>query len=404
MKINKKYFSIDYLIGFLLLLTGGSVPYVFNRNLITISLFLFLISTLFIYSDKIKRKTFNLMIISSLSVVFFLVINFFLASEGQSFIKFGFLFLCFLIALFTLIYFEVKQVSILSVLRFCFQVIMIHSLLNFFAYPFLKNNLVEIVNPFNEYTCSTFNYIFYYMPDRYQIIELGSLFCRNQGLFWEPGVLQIFLNFLFFIDAFVLKRISKVNIALIICAIILTYSTTGIVILAFQLIVFFWKQIKKNILIAPILIALFIPFYQILQDNVESKMSGENDVSAQVRMFDLVQQMLIVIDNPLTGIGLDDQVYKIKRSHYSINVEEIDYESLEKGSTNSLVFLMAAGGIPFSIYVIYALCSQRIIHNQKWLFIFIFILSVMSEPVLLKPFFLLFIMSGCMELFKKISW
>ena len=82
---------------------------------------------------------------------------------------------------------------------------MYHSLLNFFAYPFIKGDLLVITNPFNEYTCSTFHYLFYYMPSRNELSSFSSLFCRNQGLFWEPGVLQIFLNLLFFIDAFVNK-------------------------------------------------------------------------------------------------------------------------------------------------------------------------------------------------------
>ena len=115
---------------------------------------------------------------------------------------------------------------------------------------------------------------------------------------------------------------------LTILAIILTYSSTGIIILAIQLVVFFWAQLKKNILIAPILIALAIPFYQLLEQNLEHKMVGEGSTSAQVRMFDLVQQAVIAIDNPITGLGLDDQIYKTKRSEYSVNIAQLDYESL----------------------------------------------------------------------------
>ena len=94
---------------------------------------------------------------------------------------------------------------------------------------------------------------------------------------------------------------------------------------------FFWAQIRRNILIAPILIALTIPFYQLMQQNVENKMIGEGSTSAQVRMFDLVQQLVLTVDNPITGVGLDDQVYKTQRSKYSLNVAQLDYESLRKG-------------------------------------------------------------------------
>ena len=64
----------------------------------------------------------------------------------------------------------------------------------------------------------------------------GFEFCRNQGLFWEPGVLQIFLNLFFFLEAFIYKRNRWL---LIIGFVILgTYSTTGILILIGQLAIF----------------------------------------------------------------------------------------------------------------------------------------------------------------------
>ena len=217
------------------------------------------------------------------------------------------------------------------------------------------------------------------------------------------GVANLF-KLIVFIDAFVNKSQKKITVWLTILAVIATYSTTGIVILAVQLVVFFWAQIRRNILIAPILIALTIPFYQLMQQNIEYKMVGEGSTSAQVRMFDLVQQLVIAVDNPITGVGLDDQVYKINRSKYSLNVAQLDYESLEKGSSNSVLFLMAAGGLPFAFYILYSLFKQTIIRNQKVLFILVFLLSVMSEPVLLKPFFLLFVMAGSLQVLRRLSW
>ena len=57
----------------------------------------------------------------------------------------------------------------------------------------------------------------------------GVEFCRNQGLFWEPGVLQIYLNLFFFLQAFILKQNRW--LFLIGFVILGTYSTTGILIL-----------------------------------------------------------------------------------------------------------------------------------------------------------------------------
>ena len=87
-----------------------------------------------------------------------------------------------------------------------------------------------------------------------------------------------------------------------------------------------------------------------------------------------------------------------------MNVAQLDYESLEKGSSNSVLFLMAAGGLPFAFYILYLLFKQTLIRNQKALFISVFLLSVMSEPVLLKPFFLLFVMTGSIQILRRLSW
>ena len=140
------------------------------------------------------------------------------------------------------------------------------------------------------------------------------------------------------------KQKKSIIVWLTLLAIILTYSTTGIVILAIQLVVFFWKQIRRNLLLAPIFLVLAIPFYQLAQQNIEDKITGEGSTSANVRLYDLIQQVYISLDNPITGVGLDDQLYKNKRTEYSLNIDELEYDALEKGSSNSLLFMMAAGG------------------------------------------------------------
>jgi len=404
MRISKKYFSIDYLIALLLVLSGGSVAFVFNRNALTILLFLLILFGLASRHNKIRTSSFKPISLSLLVLIVFLVVNFLFGVEGQSYIKFGFLFFSFFIALFSLLYFETKNVQILSLFRGVLVLVMFHSVVNFFAYPFIKSNLSVIVNPFNEYTCSTFNYLFYYMPSRNELSIMGMLFCRNQGIFWEPGVLQIFLNLLFFIEAFVSKQKKSIIVWLTLLAIILTYSTTGIVILAIQLVVFFWKQIRRNLLLAPIFLVLAIPFYQLAQQNIEDKITGEGSTSANVRLYDLVQQVYISLDYPITGVGLDDQVYKIKRAEYALNIDLLEFEALEKGSSNSLLFMMAAGGIPFTLYLLYCLFKQTIVQQKKVLFFVLILLSFMSEPIMLKPFFLLFLMQGSIQLFKKYSW
>ena len=162
MKLQKKYLSIDYLIGLLLVFSGGSVFFVFNRNILTILLFTLVFFGLVLHHHKIKKESFRISVISSVILIGFLLVNFLFGAPGQSFVKFGFMFLSFLIAIMSLLYFEAKKKSFLDVLRVILVLVMYHSLINFLAYPFIKGALLVKTNPFNEYTCSTFQYLFYY--------------------------------------------------------------------------------------------------------------------------------------------------------------------------------------------------------------------------------------------------
>ena len=109
MRLQKKYFSIDYLIGLLLVLSGGSVAFVFNRNILTLFLFTLVFFGLAIHHQKIKKDSFRLSIISLVILLGFLSVNFLFGAPGQSFVKFGFMFLSFLIAIMSLCILKLKK-------------------------------------------------------------------------------------------------------------------------------------------------------------------------------------------------------------------------------------------------------------------------------------------------------
>ena len=166
----------------------------------------------------------------------------------------------------------------------------------------------------------------------------------------------------------------------------------------------FLETNRRNLLLAPIFLVLAIPFYQLAQQNIEDKITGEGSTSANVRLYDLIQQVYISLDNPITGVGLDDQLYKNKRTEYSLNIDELEYDALEKGSSNSLLFMMAAGGIPFTLFLLYCLIKQTIAKQNKILFFILILMSFMSRAHYAQTFFLLFLMQGSIQMFKKYSW
>ena len=277
---------------------------------------------------------------------------------------------------------------------------MFHALLSALLFPFLKSSLFLISNW--HYECSSFNYLFFYLPDKYSTSILGVNIIRNQGVFWEPGVLQVFLNILLFLEAFVFKK-SKYILVFTIIALVSTLSTTGMMLMFLILVVYFKDVLTKNILFLPIAIISLLSVYVITTDNVSNKLFGEGITSFQVRLFDFVQPLGIVMQHPLTGVGLDDQQYIELRNSidYSISLDELNFTNIEKGSTNSIMFFLAASGIPATLLILSMLYKQAFITHKKKLFFLLIIMSLMTEPLLLKPFFIIFVMSGGIVLLNK---
>ena len=162
------------------------------------------------------------------------------------------------------------------------------------------------------------------------------------------------------------------------------------------------------------MLVLGIPIYMIFSFNIEEKILGDKEWSFQKRYFDLVQPFFIALEHPLTGIGSDVEQFQSMRQEFfifssSLNAlqektgVESKVSSTDKGSSNSITFLMAAMGFPTAILLIYMFFKQQIINDKKWLWMFIMVVSVMSEPLLLKPFFFLFIVSGFTYVYYKMT-
>ena len=167
-------------------------------------------------------------------------------------------------------------------------------------------------------------------------------------------------------------------------------------------------------MLAPILIILLIPIYLVLSTNVKEKISGEREASFQKRMFDFTQPFFIALDYPLTGIGLDLVQFQKKRQEFYISSNRLQsinsslgvqakFETTEKGSSNSIMFLLACTGFPTTIILLYMFYKQKIINSKRNIWLILLTLSVISEPLLLRPFFLIFIISGFVNIFTKIN-
>jgi len=401
---------LDNLIVFMLVMSSGGLLFVFNRNLSYGIFLVILCISYFLMRNKIYKINFNSSIITIIILFGLFVINYLFAVNDQEINKYYYYFMVISVSVFSLTHFANNKNRLLLRLYTVLQIIVFHSFLNFVFFFFIKDYLSVISTTYHE--CETFLNLFFYTTERGVISLFGFEFCRNQGLFWEPGILQVFLNIFFFLNAFIFKR-NRFVLVLTAVVIVTTYSTTGIALLLFQSLVYILKEMKKNKWLVPLFLFFIIPVVMIFNLNVEEKVHGEKEASFQKRLFDLTQPFFIAAEYPLTGIGLDLNQFQAMREEFyfsSSNLQalqsQIGVESkmtgTDKGSSNSIMFLFAAMGFPTAILFIYMFFKQQIINDNKWLLMIILLISVMSEPLLLRPFFFMFIVSGFVQLFYRI--
>jgi len=396
----------------MLVLSTGGLLFVFNRNFCFLVLVSIVIFSLFFLQHRIKSTTFYSSLLVLIVLFSLFAINYTFATNLQSITKYFFFGVTIFTSVLVLFYYnnqESKTVFINS-LYFILKLVLFHAVFSFIAYFFVKDNLLLITSEYHE--SLTYNYLFYYSPKEGTVINLfGMDISRNAGIFWEAGILQGYLNLLFFLEISIYKRNKKL-LALIILTILTTYSTTGLLLLILQIVYFSYKALKSNIKII-LLIFLIIPLYFVFNANLNDKIYGEGESSFQKRLFDLTQPFFIAMENPLTGVGLDlDRFQEVREVFYinsdlnsSFNQIGIDQkvETTSKGSTNSVMYMLAGMGFPISFLFFYMFTKQQIITNDRFMWFILTFVSIMSEPLLFKPFFFLFIVSGFMYTFNRIT-
>ena len=403
---------LNNIIMFMLVSSTGGLLFVFNRNFAFLMLASIILISLFYLRIRIKQSTYYSSFLALLVIGILFAINYVFAINPQSLTKYIFFEITIFTTVLVLFYYnnQSNRDVFIDSLYFILKLILIHSLFNFFAYFLFKDNLLLITSEYHE--SLTYNYLFYYSPKEGSIINLfGIDIHRNAGMFWEAGILQIYLNILFFLEISIFKRNKKL-LALIIFAILTTYSTTGLLLLILQIIYFAHKELKSNLKML-LLIVLMAPLYVFFNTNMNEKIHGEGESSFQKRLFDFTQPIFIAIENPLTGVGLDLDRFQEVREEFYINSDlnsslnqigiEQKVETTSKGSTNSVMYMLAGMGFPTAFLFIYMFMKQQIITNHRLIWLTLTFISVMSEPLLFRPFFFMFIVSGFIHTFHRIT-
>jgi O-Antigen ligase len=228
-------------------------------------------------------------------------------------------------------------------------------------------------------------------------LEDAAGLVRPDGLFYEPGVFQIYLNLYLYLVLFVFREWRRAPMAVL--AVLATQSTTGILIAILQL-AYAALHVTRRLSLRrklPALIAaglVAIPIGLFAARNVASKLTGDFQGSSMARQYDLLTGLSVIAENPLLGIGFDHNSYKEIAGRLGYQDTELDeHLTADRGNTNGVIFLCYSIGIPLAFPFLWGIFNQQFFTHRLLVGI-ILLLSFMSESMIFTPFFLLIIFSG----------
>lgn len=185
---------------------------------------------------------------------------------------------------------------------------------------------------------------------------------RLYGPFREPGVYQMYLNMalLFFID--LNGKLTLKRAIVYIVAIILTFSTTGYIVLLFTFLYYVFKneskksRIQKNFIILLILLSITIlSLYTTLfsaDSFVFGKLFNDESKSGTARFASILGNLSIFASSPIFGVGIT------RLPELFVNYIEINYGFFDVKSNTSTIFVpFATFGILYGTLWVISLTS-----------------------------------------------
>lgn len=383
-----------FIIVFILVNSGGGVHFSLGRNIFLLTLFFLSITYLILFNKKNTFNEYKNTIFVVFTFLLITILNYFVALPGQIITRYLYFF--FSIVTVSLIIFTLPAKKFTKVFIQVLTVFEIHALISFgFSFFIQQPYLQDIVRGGGNQIYQTFHYIFFFKLDTNLVSAFGVNFIRNAGLFWEPGILQFYMNLLLFHQLFV-RETSLSKILLTIFVILTTYSTSGFIIMTLILLYKFKSvlSIRRFPILFLFTIISVILLYPIINENIISKMQR---VSGWVRIFDILQSIYIIKDYPIAGIGITLEVYeKLQLTYTSVfGFLMVDIT----GNTNSIFRMLIFFGVPLGSFFIYALYRQNVLLKQNRKFIFLILLIFLSsQPLIFNPFYLFLISNGIINI------
>jgi len=201
-----------------------------------------------------------------------------------------------------------------------------------------------------------------------QTNQIGEAIARSFGIFWEPGVYQIYLNIAVVFLLFFQNDIKGKQLIILAVAIVLTFSTTGYIVLALIIVVYTFfnpqeKELKKHyigvitlIVLVSLVLVQFLG-YELVIDRVFGKLTGTNSSRDASRLGSIIVNTYIFIQHPLAGVGMKNmEAVFVKYSNFLLDIPTAH-------NTNTTLYQFAAHGvfwgIPFLVGTIKCMLKAR---------------------------------------------
>lgn len=218
---------------------------------------------------------------------------------------------------------------------------------------------------------------------------LHNIAIRSNGIFWEPGVFQLYLNLMIALQLFGKERINYIRVLVYVVGVIITFSTAGYVVLLFLFLLYVLASetnIQRKILIGALLtlaiITLTAANYTFIYNNVMSKLFEKNNYSATARYSSIISNIQLALENPIFGVGMAgmrDALFTKSLQNFGI---------VATANTNGLLYPLAAYGIPFGfIYILGMYKFSNLWSNGrlKGTLFFIFVCLLFTGERLMSP-------------------
>jgi hypothetical protein len=355
-----------------------------------------LIPTLFLIVLYIKNKIYGIhtAIIPLIYFSFFYLIYAVFIADNIEDIQFVFFrSVRFVMATLFLNFIYLNRINFIDELNTVLRWVTIHGLINF-----------VFVNLFFQYCTKipdTNSYSFFVF---FGTEKLGDTFSRSQGIFWEPGVFQVYLNIILFINLFLKKNINVRLVTIILISIFVTLSTTGIVVSFLLLSYYFLMSMRltlRNLLFIFLLTPFLIVFFNFTMFQVEEKLVGEKSGSFLARNYDTVTGFNLAMENPW-GIGFSTVKYQ--------NIARLDLFNVQPGletdraNTNSIATLFYSTGIIWGFVFLFCMYKQKLFMKHKLLFFISIVMFLFNEPLLYTPFFIMILLTGVIPVKRQLQW